>query len=57
VDDLISLGKYNWGGLVYEKLVGSICNASMFLKEKGKKRHFHILGCVYLLQVIHNELV
>jgi len=54
VDDLSNLGKYNWGGLVYEYLVGSICNASLFLKEKGKKRHFHILGCVYLLQVICN---
>jgi len=54
VDDLSSVGKYNWGGLVYEYLVGSMCNASMFLKEKGKKRHLHILCCVYLLQVICN---
>jgi len=57
VDDLSGLGKYNWGGLVYEQLVGSICNASMFLQDKGKKRHFHIVGCVYLLQVIFNEFV
>jgi len=57
VDDLSGLGKYNWGGLVCEHLVGSICNASMFLQEKGKKRHFHIVGCEYLLQVICNELV
>jgi len=54
MDDLRGLGKYNWGGLVYEHLVESICNASIFLQEKGKKRHFHIVGCVYLLQVISN---
>jgi len=40
VDDLSGLGKYSWGELVYEQLVGSICNASMFLQDKGKKRHF-----------------
>jgi len=57
VDDLSSLRKYNWGGLVYEYLVGSICNASMFLMEKGNKRHFHIVGCVYLLHVIHNQFL
>ena len=51
VDDLSSLEKYKWSGLIYEYLVGSICNASMFLKKKGKKKHFHIVGCVYLLHV------
>ena len=34
VDDLGSIGKFNWGRLVYEYLVGSICEAKLFLKEK-----------------------
>jgi len=32
--DLGSIGKFNWGRLVYEYLVGSICEAKLFLKEK-----------------------
>ena len=31
VDDHSGVGKYNWGGLVYEHLVGIICDASIFL--------------------------
>jgi len=34
VDDLGSIGKFNWGRLVYEYLVGSICEAKLFLREK-----------------------
>jgi len=52
VDDLGSLWKYNWGGLVYDYLVGSIWNALMFLRDKGNTTHFHVIGFVYLLQVI-----
>ena len=32
--DLGSIRKFNWGRLVYEYLVGSICEAKLFLKEK-----------------------
>lgn len=55
VDDLGSLGKHNQGELVYEYLVGSICNASMCLMQKGNTIHFHIVGCVYLLQVFVHQ--
>jgi len=51
VDDLHNIGKYNWGGLVYEYLVGSLCNGSMSLKNEGSTSHFHVDECVYLLQV------
>jgi len=50
VDGVGSLGKYNWAELVYEYLV-----AFMFLMEKRNNRHFHIVGCVYLLQVFGNQ--
>jgi len=33
VDDLTSLVKYNWGDVVYEYLVGSLCSASVVLKK------------------------
>ena len=51
VDDLTSLVKYNWGGVVYEYLVGSLCNASVVLKKQLHRKHFYVVGCVYLLQV------
>ena len=51
VDDLKSLCQYNWGRVVYEYLVGSLCNASLVLKMKRHRKHFHVVGCVYLLQV------
>jgi len=57
VDDLISLVKYNWGGVVYEYLVGSLCSASIVLKKQLHRKHFHVVGCVYLLQVIHSNLL
>ena len=51
VDDFGSLGKYNWGSLVYEFLVGSLCTASLLLSDEGNAKYFHVDGCVYLLQV------
>jgi len=51
VDDIEGLGNLNWGVVVYEYLVGSICRASFLFKSGGTKRHFHVDGCVYLLQV------
>jgi len=53
VDDLKSLCQYNWGGVVYEYLVGSLCNASLVLKMQRHRKHFHVVGCVYLLQVYY----
>ena len=51
VDDLTSLVKYNWGGVVYSYLVGSLSSASVVLKKQSDQKHFHVVGCVYLLQV------
>ena len=51
VDDLKSLCQYNWGRVVYEYLVGSLCNASLVLKMERHRKHFHVVGCVYLLHV------
>jgi len=57
VDDLGSIGKFNWGRVVYEYLVGSICEAKLFLKEKQSTKHFHVARCVYLLQVVYVKLI
>ena len=51
VDNVEIIDKYNWGTLVYEYLVGSLCNASMTLKNETNTSQFHVVGCVYLLQV------
>jgi len=37
--------------VVYEYLVGSICEAKILLRDKPSLKHFHVMGCVYLLQV------
>jgi len=57
VDDLGSIGKFNWGRVVYEFLVGSICQAKLFLKEKQSSKHFHVAGRVYLLHVLYVKLI
>jgi len=57
VDDLTSLVKNNWGGVVYEYLVSSLCSASVVLNKQLHRKHFHVVGCVYLLQVIHSNLL
>ena len=51
VDDLQSIGKYNWGNLVYDYLVGSLCSASRALKYESNTSNIHLFGCVYMLQV------
>ena len=51
VDDMENIGKYNWGTLVYEYLVSSLCIASLGLKKESAAKHFDVVGCVYLLQV------
>jgi len=45
------LGKYNQRSLVYEYLISSLCCTSICMTNKGHLSHFHIVGCVYLLQV------
>ena len=52
VDDIDNIGKYNWGTLVYEYLVSSLCIASLGLKNESAAKHFDVVGCVYLFQVI-----
>jgi len=49
VDDVCSIGKYNWDGMVYEYLVGSICEAKMLMRDKPGSKNFHVMGCVYFL--------
>lgn len=44
VDDLHNIRKYNWGGLVYEYLVGSLCNDSLALKNEASSSHIHVNG-------------
>ncbi|XP_027922913.1 protein MAINTENANCE OF MERISTEMS-like [Vigna unguiculata] len=51
VDDIDNIGKYNWGTLVYEYLVSSLCIASLGLKNESAAKHFDVVGCVYLLQL------
>jgi len=34
VDDLGEFGRFNWGGLVYDFLVQSLCLASMCMRRK-----------------------
>ncbi|XP_068504404.1 uncharacterized protein [Phaseolus vulgaris] len=50
VDDLDKLDMYNWGGLVYEILVDSLCSASKWI-TRGNMSYIHVDGCVYLLQI------
>jgi len=52
VDDLGELGRFNWGGLVYDFLVQSMCLASMCMRRKTNATYIHVCGCVYLMQVI-----
>jgi len=37
--------------VVYKYLVGSLCIPSVVLKKQLHRKHFHVVGCVYLLQV------
>lgn len=51
------MGQYNWGSLVYQYLVSSLCNASIAFKNEKSTTHMHIVGCVYILQVNHVYLL
>ena len=52
MDDLGELGRFNWGCLVYEFLVHSLCSTSKCMRRKTNVTHIHVRGCVYLMQVI-----
>jgi len=49
VDDMDNIDEYNWGTLVYEYLVSSLCIDLLALKNESSSKHFHVVGCVYLL--------
>ena len=51
VDDMENIGKYNWGTLVYEYLVFSLCSASLALQNEPSRFEFYVVGCAYLLDV------
>jgi len=51
VDDMENIGKYNWGTLVYEYLVFSLCSASLALQNEPSRFEFYVVGCAYLLEV------
>ncbi|QCE03607.1 hypothetical protein DEO72_LG8g1632 [Vigna unguiculata] len=52
VDDMENIGKYNWGTLVYEYLVFSLCSASLALQNEPSRFEFYVVGCAYLLEVV-----
>ncbi|QCD97003.1 hypothetical protein DEO72_LG6g1714 [Vigna unguiculata] len=45
-----NIGKYNWGTLVYEYLVFSLCSASLALQNESSRFEFYVVGCAYLLE-------
>jgi len=51
VDDMENIGKYNWGTLVYEYLVFSLCTASLALQNEPSRFEFYVVRCAYLLEV------
>ncbi|KAK2362622.1 hypothetical protein QL285_087670 [Trifolium repens] len=51
LDDLDSIGKYNWGLAVYETLALSLNEGGQKLREGKKSAQLHIRGCVLVLQV------
>ncbi|WJX84615.1 hypothetical protein P8452_67171 [Trifolium repens] len=50
-DDLDSIGKYNWGLVVYETLALSLNEGGQKLREGKNSAQLHIRGCVVVLQV------
>ncbi|KOM50395.1 hypothetical protein LR48_Vigan08g122200 [Vigna angularis] len=45
------MGKLNWGGAIYEYLVSSLCDAALCVRKRQKRSHFHVVGCVFALQI------
>ncbi|KAG2394602.1 Ribosome-recycling factor [Vigna angularis] len=52
VSEFGSVAKYNWGSLVFQYFVESVCGASTTMKNETTKSHIHVQGCAYLLQVV-----
>lgn len=51
LDDLDSLHRYDWGGKVYNNLVGSLNRTAPLLNERKNIESVSIAGCAALLQV------
>ncbi|WVZ02384.1 hypothetical protein V8G54_023190, partial [Vigna mungo] len=51
LDDLSCIGKYNWGGVIYEYLVSSLCDAALCVGNTQKRSHCHVDGCIFALQI------
>jgi len=51
VDNVENIDEYNWGTIVYEYLACSLGSTSMALNNEKSTSHFHVVGCVYLVQV------
>ncbi|WVZ24159.1 hypothetical protein V8G54_002703 [Vigna mungo] len=51
LDDLSCIGKYNWGGVIYEYLVSSLCDAALCVGNAQKRSHCHVDGCIFALQI------
>ncbi|KAG2380599.1 uncharacterized protein HKW66_Vig0248890 [Vigna angularis] len=51
VSEFGSVPRYNWGSLVFQYFVESVCAASTTMKNETTKSHIHVQGCAYLLQV------
>jgi len=52
LDDLGQLNRFNWGIVVYEYLVHSLCSTLMSIRNESNPSNIHIVGCVYLLQIL-----
>ena len=46
------LSKYNWGGIVFQYLVGSLCEGASSIRKMPAPSYVYIVGCTYLLQII-----
>jgi len=50
-NNLGDLCKYNWGGVVYQYLVRSLCEGVASVQKVSAPSNVYIVGCTYLLQV------
>jgi len=46
------LCKYNWGGIIYQYLVRSLCEGTSSIRNDTTPSNVYIIGCTYMLQVI-----
>ncbi|XP_052723828.1 uncharacterized protein LOC128193765 [Vigna angularis] len=51
LDDLSCIGKYNWGRVIYEYLVSSLCDVALCVGKRQNRSHCHVVGCVFALQI------